>query len=132
MNTTHAEATGTGSAAHPFFAGFMFDANQSLESLARFYGLNIPSFEEGITLAQFLTRRSRGIPRVGFRLMLGNAELVVIKIDEGLISKVGLRFGLPIMIRPHRGSSCGQEVWLLSALQGTRPHRPKNLSELSR
>jgi len=109
MNRTHTEAFGAdGRAAEPrcvephsFFAGFTFSGNQNLEALVGFYGLTVPALEPRITLAEYLAGTCYGSPHPGYRIALGNVELIVQELEEGVITKVGLRL-LPPAARPHR------------------------------
>ncbi len=75
------------------FSGFTFTVDQSLASLARFYGFSLNSVAKDTTLGQFLARCCSGLPHLGFHLPLGAVELVVLEVKEGHISKVGLRLG---------------------------------------
>jgi NhaP-type Na+/H+ and K+/H+ antiporter len=83
MSGTHYESR--------FFAGFTFSGNQNLDALAGFYGFAVPSLEPQITLAEYLARTCYGRPRPGYRIMIGGVELIVLELDEGVITKVGLR-----------------------------------------
>ena len=76
-----------------FFPGFTFTGDQSLVSLARFYGFSLKSVAKNTTLDQFLARCCSGLPHLGFHLPLGLFELVVLEVKEGHVSKVGLRLG---------------------------------------
>lgn len=75
-----------------FFAGFTFNADQTLEALAGFYGIRIPTVHSQITLAQYLGQICHGRLRRGFRIDLGNAELIALEVQGDVIMKVGLRF----------------------------------------
>lgn len=83
MDGTHHESQ--------FFGGFTFCGNQNLDALAGFYGLALPSLEPRITLAQYLARTCYGTPCPGYRIMIGSVELIVRELEEGAITKVGLR-----------------------------------------
>ena len=74
-----------------FFAGFTFSGNQNLDALAGFYGLAVPALEPQITLAEYLERTCYGSPSAGYRVVFGRVELIVRELEEGAISKVGLR-----------------------------------------
>jgi NhaP-type Na+/H+ and K+/H+ antiporter len=109
MNRTHTEAPEAAATAgksrfeeqHAFFAGFTFEGNQNLATLAGFYGLTVPALGPRITLAQYLAGTCYGSPHPGYRIALGNVELIVQELEEGVITKVGLRL-LPAAARPHR------------------------------
>lgn len=75
-----------------FFAGFTFKGDTNLGALASFYGLSVPRLKQGITLAEYLLRTCDGNPRLGYRIALGNAALVIREIGEGAVQKVGLTF----------------------------------------
>ena len=79
--------------AHLLIPGFTFTGDQSLVSLARFYGFSLNSVAKNTTMDQFLARCCRGLPYLGFHLPLGLFELVVLEVKEGHVSKVGLRLG---------------------------------------
>lgn len=74
-----------------FFAGFTFSGNQNLDALAGFYGFAVPSLAPRITLAEYLARTCYGRPCPGYRVMIGGVELIVLELEEGAITKVGLR-----------------------------------------
>jgi len=81
-----------------FVAGFTFKGDQDLNALARFYGLALPAIE-CVSLGDYLRRTCRGIPQPGHRVAAGCAELCVLEVEEGVVTKVGLR-PLPFRIRP--------------------------------
>jgi NhaP-type Na+/H+ and K+/H+ antiporter len=74
-----------------FFGGFTFSGNQSLEVLAEFYGLSLPGLDRRISLGNYLKQSCYGVPRSGYRMALGHAELCVLEVEEGVVTKVGLR-----------------------------------------
>ncbi|MGQ0522705.1 MAG: hypothetical protein ACT4P8_03465 [Betaproteobacteria bacterium] len=74
-----------------FFAGFTFSGNQSLEVLADFYGLSLPGLDRRISLGNYLKQSCYGAPRCGYRMALGHAELCVLEVEEGAVTKVGLK-----------------------------------------
>jgi potassium/hydrogen antiporter len=76
---------------HRFYGDFVLDGNASLADLADVYGLPIDPAHRDATLAQYFERLSHGRAVVGDRARLGKAELVVRDIEEGRITKVGLR-----------------------------------------
>lgn len=79
-----------GPQARGFFAGFTFEADQDLDELARFYGLTLSALEP-ISLGEYLRRIYRGAPQPGYRVAIGCAELCVLEMEEGIVTKVGLR-----------------------------------------
>lgn len=122
MNT-RAESSGavgrafakSGSDAPFFFAGFTFSGSQGLMALARFYGLTAPTLEPSITLGEYLARSCYASPRAGYRITFGNAELIILEVEEGVITKVGLRL-LPSASRQRRkGWSFGTRNHLVGA-----------------
>jgi hypothetical protein len=90
MSGTHYESQ--------FFTGFTFSGNQNLDALAGFYGFAVHSLEPRITLAEYLARTCYGRPCPGYRIMIGGVELIVLELQEGAITKVGLR------VLPHESS----------------------------
>ena len=92
MNGTHAQPPGSHYNDPTSFAGFTFNGNQNLDALAGFYGLATPVLASQVTLAQYLAQVCHGDVRPGFCISVGNAQLVVLDVEEGAISKVGLEF----------------------------------------
>lgn len=88
---------GPSAQARGFFPGFTFKGDQDLKALASFYGLALPAIEP-VTLGEYLQQTYQGIPQPGYRVAVGYAELCVLEVEEGLVTKVGLR-PLPFPIR---------------------------------
>lgn len=82
--------SGRSAHARGFFAGFTFKADQDLRALASFYGLALPAIEP-VSLGDYLRRTYHGIPQPGYRVAVGYAELCVLEVEQGAITKVGLR-----------------------------------------
>ena len=73
-----------------FFAGFTFKGDQDLDELTSFYGLTLPALAP-TSLGDYLRRIHHGIPQRGYRIAIGCAELCVLEVEEGVVTKVGLR-----------------------------------------
>jgi len=95
-------------------AGFTFDGQQSLGSLAHFYGIATDAIRAGTTLADFLMRYCRGEPQRGFRPPLGTVDFVVLEVSDGRITNVRLELG---GFPPHRsvGDMAGDGTWYVAA-----------------
>jgi potassium/hydrogen antiporter len=76
---------------HRFYGDFVLNGSASLSEVADAYGLPVPPAHRNDTLADYLTSTFHGRPVAGDRAALGKAELVVREIEEGRITKVGLR-----------------------------------------
>jgi cell volume regulation protein A len=74
-----------------YFGSFALKGDASLEEVASVYGASVPPLAKGMTLAEFLDRRFHKRCVVGDRVLLGSMELVVREVDEGKVSKVGVR-----------------------------------------
>jgi cell volume regulation protein A len=76
---------------HRYFGDFVLNGDATLSDLADVYGLDVPQRHAGKTLAAFLGERFHGRVVVGDRASLGNAVLVVREMEEGRVSRVGLK-----------------------------------------
>jgi len=76
---------------HRFYGAFVLDGSAGIRDVAEVYGLPVEDARNSETLAQYLVRRFRKRPVIGDRAPLGRAELVVRDIEDGRITKVGLR-----------------------------------------
>lgn len=76
---------------HRYFGDFVLNGEAVAGELAAVYGFGIPASAQDMTLAQFLDDAFRGRVVVGDRLRLGGAELVVREIEDGRVTRVGLR-----------------------------------------
>jgi hypothetical protein len=94
---------GPSAQARGFFPGFAFKGDQDLKALASFYGLALPAIEP-VTLGEYLQQTYQGIPQPGYRVAVGYAELCVLEVEEGLVTKVGLR-PLPFRDKAHSPQS---------------------------
>jgi cell volume regulation protein A len=77
---------------HKFFGDLVLDGNANLADVAQFYGVDVPTRAENATLADYLQRVFRKRPVVGDRLKVGRVELVVREVENGRVSRVGLKF----------------------------------------
>jgi potassium/hydrogen antiporter len=76
---------------HRYFGDFVLNGDAVAGDLASLYGFTVPAGAADKTLAQYLDQTFRGRVVVGDRLRLGGAELVVREIEDGRITRVGLR-----------------------------------------
>ena len=76
---------------HRYFGDFVLNGDARLGDLADVYGLDIPEQHAGKTLADYLRERFHGRVVVGDRASLGSATLVVREMQEGRVSRVGLK-----------------------------------------
>ena len=76
---------------HYFYGHFVLDGAAGVRDVADAYGLPLDDPHKDQTLAQYLVKVFHGRPVVGDRTRLGKAELVVKDIEDGRITKVGLR-----------------------------------------
>ena len=76
---------------HRYFGDFVLNGDAMLDDLAAAYGLEAPKGADGKSLADYLDRAFHGRAVVGDRVRIGAAELVVREIENGRISRVGLR-----------------------------------------
>lgn len=70
---------------------FTLDGQAILNDIALMYGLELPETISGRTLAEHLARSVHTRPVVGDRVKLDKVQLVVRKVEEGKITKVGIR-----------------------------------------
>ena len=76
---------------HRYFGDFVLNADAVLGELAQVYGIDVPPRHAGKTLAQYLDEQTHGRVVVGDRAPLGNALLVVRELQDGRVSRVGLK-----------------------------------------
>jgi cell volume regulation protein A len=76
---------------HRFYGDFLLDGAAGAGDVADAYGLPIEEARRGEALDGYLRSAFHGRPVVGDRVRLGRAELVVRQMDEGRITRVGLR-----------------------------------------
>jgi cell volume regulation protein A len=76
---------------HRYFGDFVLNGDAVLGELAAVYGIDVPPEHAGKTLADYLDERSHGRVVVGDRAALGAAELVVRELQDGRVSRVGLK-----------------------------------------
>jgi cell volume regulation protein A len=76
--------------AREVFGDFELDANTPLESLCAFYGLPVPA-ESQQSLADWLCHELHRPPVLGDSAQLGRAELSVRHLDNGRITRIGIK-----------------------------------------
>jgi cell volume regulation protein A len=76
---------------HRYFGDFVLNGDALLGDLAAIYGIDVPTQHAGKTLADYLNEHSHGRVVVGDRAPLGNALLVVRELQDGRVSRVGLK-----------------------------------------
>lgn len=76
---------------HRYFGDFVLNGEAVVGELAAVYGFDIPASSGQKTLAQLLDDEFRSRVVVGDRLPVGGAELVVREIEDGRVTRVGLR-----------------------------------------
>jgi cell volume regulation protein A len=76
---------------HRYFGDFVLNGEAVAGELAAVYGFAIPESAADKTLARYLDESFRGRVVVGDRVGLGGAELVVREIEDGKVTRVGLR-----------------------------------------
>ncbi len=76
---------------HRYFGDFVLDGDALLGDLAAVYGIEIPAEHAGKSLADYLDECSYGRVVVGDRAPLGSAWLVVREMQDGRVSRVGLK-----------------------------------------
>jgi len=76
---------------HRFYGDFLLDGSANAGDVADAYGLPIEDARKNETLAGYLGTVFHGRAVVGDRVRLGRTELVVRQIDNGRITRVGLK-----------------------------------------
>jgi cell volume regulation protein A len=76
---------------HRYFGDFVLNGEARLADLADVYGLEVPQGHAHETLAAYLDERFHGRVVVGDRASLGDAILVVREMQDGRVSRVGLK-----------------------------------------
>ena len=76
---------------HRYFGDFVLNGDALLGDLGDVYGIDVPPQHAGKTLADYLNECSHGRVVVGDRASLGNALLVVRELQDGRVSRVGLK-----------------------------------------
>ena len=76
---------------HRYFGDFVLNGDAVAGELAAVYGFAIPASAADQTLARYLDESFRGRVVVGDRVGLGSAELVVREIEDGRVTRIGLR-----------------------------------------
>jgi cell volume regulation protein A len=76
---------------HRYFGDFVLKGEAKLADLADVYGLEVPAAHSDQTLAAYLDERFHGRVVVGDRTSLGGAALVVREMQDGRVTRVGLK-----------------------------------------
>ncbi|HEX2198651.1 MAG TPA: potassium/proton antiporter [Burkholderiales bacterium] len=76
---------------HRYFGDFVLNGEATLADLGDVYGLEVPASHSHKTLAAYLDELFHGRVVIGDRASLGNAVLVVREMQEGRVSRVGLK-----------------------------------------
>ncbi|HSQ02925.1 MAG TPA: potassium/proton antiporter, partial [Burkholderiales bacterium] len=76
---------------HRFYGDFILNGTALLADISEVYGFALPDSYREQTLDSYLNRVFHGRPVVGDVAPLSTAELVINEIDQGRITKVGLR-----------------------------------------
>ena len=76
---------------HRYFGDFVLNGEAVLGELGQVYGLEVPDVHAEQTLSTYLDTLFHGRAVVGDRASLGNAMLVVREIQDGRVSRVGLK-----------------------------------------
>jgi potassium/hydrogen antiporter len=76
---------------HHFFGDFVLKGDARIGDVAGAYGFHVEPEIAAQTLADYLARRFKRRPVVGDRCRVGNVELVIREMREGVVSLVGLR-----------------------------------------
>lgn len=74
-----------------YFGDFVLNGEAVLGELGAIYGFAVPEEHAASTLAEYLDRRSHGRVVVGDRAPLGTAQLVVREMQDGRVTRVGLK-----------------------------------------
>jgi cell volume regulation protein A len=74
-----------------FFGAFELNANVELAALAQNIGLSVPAEQADKTLAEYIRDQLHTTPVVGDRVAMGKAEIVVKAVDDGQVTRVGLK-----------------------------------------
>ena len=76
---------------HRYFGDFVLNGDAIMGEIAAVYGISLPGGITHKTVAQYLSEVFHGRVVVGDRIALGSAQLVVREIQNGRITRVGLR-----------------------------------------
>lgn len=74
-----------------FFGAFELNAQVELAALAQNIGLSVPAEQADKTLAEYIRDQLHTTPVVGDRVAMGKAEIVVKAVDDGQVTRVGLK-----------------------------------------
>ncbi|MBV0933144.1 potassium/proton antiporter [Marinobacterium weihaiense] len=75
-----------------FFGAFELNGDVELLALAQNFGLAIDAELQALSLADYIARARHAPPVVGDRVVLGAIELVVKAMEDGRVTRVGLKF----------------------------------------
>lgn len=76
-----------------FYGAFTLDPGATLGDVAAAYGLDVPADLHALTLREAIEARFHGKAGEGDRIVLGDVELVVRAVRDGVITQVGLVLG---------------------------------------
>ena len=76
---------------HRYFGDFVLNGDAVAGEVAAVYGFEVPAGAADKTLSQYLDEVFRGRVVIGDRLPLGGAQLVVREMEDGKVTRVGLR-----------------------------------------
>jgi cell volume regulation protein A len=76
---------------HRYFGDFVLNGDAVAGDVAAVYGFEVPAGAADQTLSRYLDEMFRGRVVIGDRLPLGGAELVVREMEDGKVTRVGLR-----------------------------------------
>ena len=76
---------------HRYFGDFVLNGEAVAGEVAAVYGFEVPAGAADKSLAQYLDEVFRGRVVIGDRLPLGGAQLVVREMEDGKVTRVGLR-----------------------------------------
>jgi hypothetical protein len=106
------------------FWGLTLSGSVSVGDIARFYGLNIPHSECGMTLAVYLKRMGNGGLHPGYRASVGKADFVVLETENGTARKIGLAMRPAREHKPWLQPCIGWTARLIAVLAGARSRGP--------
>jgi NhaP-type Na+/H+ and K+/H+ antiporter len=93
---------------HTDFRGFVINGSAIVGVVAGFYGLGVSAVHHGKTIADYLGEYLFGYPLTGDRVPLGGAELIVLRICDHVVERVGLDFSRPAAIARARSRAPAQ------------------------
>lgn len=76
---------------YDFFGDFTLDATAQLAEIANLYGISVEPWMENTTAGEYLSRLFHQIPVVGDRASINRLELVVRDMEQGQITRIGMK-----------------------------------------